>query len=216
MRRVAVKQLPLFAKPPSAKRPRRGRPKKPGSGLPHLRRPAVSPNHPHHVTIRMREGTWNLRSQRCFAEIAAALEVVRDRRDLRVVHYSVQGNHLHFLIEADDRRAMSNGIRALLISMARRLNRLMRTSGSRYRDRFHERALTSPSSVRTALKYVLTNASHHHRAPLVDPYSSGPWFSGWAPVVQFPKWTPVTGPPTSEPDSWVLKHGWRRAGRFLA
>ena len=93
-------------------RPRRGRPKKAGAGLPHLKRPAVDARHPHHVTVRMQRGVWNLRSQRCFRPIATALRAVRDRDGFRVVHFSVQGNHMHLVTEADDRGAMSNGMRA--------------------------------------------------------------------------------------------------------
>jgi REP element-mobilizing transposase RayT len=209
--RRRVTQRELF---PTPVRARRGRPKKLGAGLPHTRRPPVSPDHPHHVTVRVKKGTWNLRSQRCFLRIADAFKTAHDRKSIRLVHYSVQGNHLHLLVEANDRRAMSNGMRALLISLARRLNRLMSTTGSRFADRFHERALVSPNAVRTALRYVLTNAAKHHGHDLVDPYSSGPWFTGWAPHVPKPGWTPCTGPPTAEPESWLLRGGWRRAGAF--
>jgi len=204
-------QRELFARPPT----RRGRPKKPGSGLPHLRRPPLNPGHPLHVTIRVRKGTWNLRSQRCFSRIAEAFLVANSRGTIRIVHYSVQGNHLHLLVEADDRRAMSNGMRALLISMARRLNDLMRKSGGLFVDRFHERPLASPNAVRTALRYVLTNAHKHHGHDLVDPFSSGPWFGGWPANVRKPTWLPCTGPPVTKPASWLLRDGWRRGGAIV-
>ena len=207
-----TKQRELFATPSPT---RRGRPKKAGAGLPHLRRPPVDPNHPHLITVRVRRGTWNLRSQRCFATIVEAFGKAHEREDFRVVHYSVQGNHLHLLVEANDRRAMSNGMRALLISLARRLNVLMAQGGSRFTDRYHERALGSPRAVRTALRYVLTNAAKHHGHELVDPYSSGPWFTGWPENTQRPRWTPCTGPPTARPESWLLRGGWRRAGHTL-
>jgi len=194
---------------------RRGRPKKPGAGIPHLRRPPVNSAHPHHITARVRKGTWNLRSQRCFALIVLAFKTAHRREGFRVVHYSVQGNHLHLLVEADDRRAMSNGMRALLISMARQLNILMEKSGPLFTDRFHERALTSPNAVRTALRYVLTNANKHHGGELVDPFSSGPWFSHWPDGTRMPRWTPCTGPPTVRPESWLLRSGWKRAGAAL-
>ena len=138
-------------------------------------------DHPHHVTVRVRKGTWNLRSQRCFSRLARAFSRANERNSFRVVHYSVQGDHMHLLVEADDRRVMSNGMRALLISIARRLNRLMDMSGPRFADRFHERALASPSAVRTALRYVLTNAHRHHGHELVDAYSPGPRFAHWPP-----------------------------------
>jgi hypothetical protein len=110
---------------------------------------------------------------------------------------------------------MSNGVRALLISMARRLNVLMKKSGALFTDRFHERALASPSAVRTALRYVLTNAAKHHGHDLVDPFSSGPWFTHWPENTRMPRWTPCTGPPTRRPESWLLRGGWRRAGPVL-
>jgi len=209
---VSSQQRALFTARPPARR--RGRPKKPGAGLPHLRRPPVSRAHPHHVTVRVRKGTWNLRSQRCFALIVLAFKTAHRRENFRVVHYSVQGNHLHLMVEASDRRAMSNGIRALLISMARHLNILMDKSGPLFTDRFHERALTSPNAVRAALRYVLTNAAKHHGQELVDPYSSGPWFSGWPAQTKMPRWTPCTGPPTKAPETWLLRSGWQRAGAF--
>jgi len=208
--RLRTAQTKLFDRP----RARRGRPKKPGAGLPHLRRPPINRDHPLHVTIRVRKGTWNLRSQRCFACIAAAILVANARGTIRIIHYSVQGNHLHLLVEADDRRSMSNGMRALLISMARRLNDLMDKSGALFVDRFHERPLASPSAVRTALRYVLTNAHKHHGHELVDPFSSGPWFEGWPDDTKRPRWTPCTGPPTVPPESWLLRSGWQRAGSF--
>jgi REP element-mobilizing transposase RayT len=181
----------------------------------HRARPPVSPERPHHVTVRVRYGTWNLRSQRCFERVRDALDRVRDREGFRVVHYSVQGNHMHLIVEGDDRRSLSNGMRALLIRLARRLNKLMGVRGSGFEDRFHERVLGSPTQVRNTLKYVLGNHEHHVRGATVDPFSSGPWFAHWAQGVKLPKWLPYTGPPTSEPESWVLKGGWRRAGREL-
>jgi REP element-mobilizing transposase RayT len=38
---------------------------------------------------------------------------------LRHVHYSVQKDHLHCLIEAEDKRALSNGMKSLGARFAR-------------------------------------------------------------------------------------------------
>ena len=56
----------------------------------HRTRPAVTRHLPVHVTLRVREHVWNLRSARCHGVIAAALG---EARALRVVQYSVQGDH---------------------------------------------------------------------------------------------------------------------------
>lgn len=180
-------------------RPGAGRPKKPHAGLPHVRRSRVTRHVPHHVTVRVRRGTWNLRSQRSFGRFRAALAVVRRRLGFRVVQFSVQTDHVHMLVEATDRRTMSNGVRALLISFARRLNRMMGARGSRFADRFHEHRLETPTEVRNALRYVFGNHVHHlarhgkaHLAAIIDVFSSAAASIEVAP-----------------PESWLLRVGWR-------
>lgn len=176
-----------------------GRPKgsRRSTRISHARRPRVSRHVPHHVTVRACRGTWNLRSQRCFAPVARALRLARDRGDFRVVHFSVQHDHLHLVVEADHRHAMSNGLRALLSRAARGINGVMRARGRRFADRYHEHVLSNPSEVRNALRYVLANrASHRARRGLpvdhagVDPFSS--------------RVVPLVAPPRS----WLLRIGW--------
>lgn len=203
-------QAPLFSRRELAQpqRPKRGRPKKKGAGLPHTRKPPVDPRHPHHVTLRMRRGVWNLRSQRCFQPIADALRDVRkERTGFRVVHFSVQGNHVHLVTEANDRIAMTQGMRALSIRIAKQLNRVMGVRGRVYADRFHERVLTTPNEVRNVVRYVLGNHTRHltqvgkaHLAAAIDAFSSAN-----ESLAQVP-----TGPPWSRPESWLLRVGWRR------
>jgi REP element-mobilizing transposase RayT len=112
-----------------------------------------------------------------------------------VVHFSVQGNHVHLVVEADDRRAMTQGMRALLIRVAKRLNDLMGTSGRVYADRFHERVLRTSREVRNVVRYVLRNHEHHYGAtPEPDRFSSA-----------------VACDVVSAPGSWLLREGWARA-----
>jgi hypothetical protein len=90
----------------------------------------------------------------------------------------VQGNHLHFVIEADDTRAMSRGMQGLAIRMAKALNRVMNRRGSVFADRFHAHVLRTPREVRHALAYVLRNHAVHaersgrQASTAPDPYSS--------------------------------------------
>lgn len=98
----------------------------------------------------------------------------------QVVHYSIQSNHLHLIVEAQDRRTLSSGLRGLLIRIAFALNKLWNRHGSVFAGRFHERELLDPRQVRHALVYVLNNSRKHgvrHAGP--DPLSSGPGFDGW-------------------------------------
>jgi REP element-mobilizing transposase RayT len=155
----------------------------------------------------MAEHVWNLRSERSFAVIHGALEGTCSRHDFRVVHFSIQGNHVHLIAEASGTGALANGVRALCIRLARRLNAMMGTSGTVFSDRYHAHVLRTPAEVRNALRYVLGNhASHAARRgePLrngfVDPFSSAAAQTPRAP--QLALWT-VT--PTRAARTWLLR-----------
>ncbi len=115
-----------------------------------------------------------------------------------MIHYSVQGNHLHLVVEARDRVVFSRGMRALGIRLALGLNRMMGRRGPVFADRFHARVLRTPAEARNALAYVLDNfRSHALRrgeppgSPVPDRYAST---------------TAPAGPPLIvAPRSWLLR-----------
>jgi REP element-mobilizing transposase RayT len=176
---------------------------------PHDRREPLRPWQPVLVSVRMAPHVWNLRSARSFAVFDAALRGVRARGDFRVVHFSVQGDHLHAVVEADGSRALACGMRALGIRLARGLNRMMGRSGPVFEDRFHAHVLSTPAEVRNALRYVLGNLAKHAAewgermgGPWMDPYSSA------APrKVRAAQLAPFTEPAVAEPRTWLLGNG---------
>ena len=87
-----------FRTPRKRRRKRRGRPHKPGAGVPHRPR-AVQARHPLHVTFKVRRHVWQLRSRRCYSRIRAAFQRVAGRFETRIAHFSVQHDHLHMLVE---------------------------------------------------------------------------------------------------------------------
>ncbi len=107
--------------------------------------------------------------------IRAALRDAQ-RATFRVVHFSVQRDHVHLLVEASNRITLSSGMRGLAIRIARRLNRALRRRGSVFGDRWHGHALRSPREVRNALAYVLFNGTKHGAVPFgLDPCASVYW-----------------------------------------
>jgi REP element-mobilizing transposase RayT len=156
---------------------------------------------PVHVTLRARLAP--LRSQFLFPVVRLALGRASRRAPerFRIVHFSVQRDHLHLIVEARDKRALSSGVRSVAIRVARYVNDVLRRHGALWAERWHGRALKTPREVRNALVYVLANfRKHAQRTPRrgVDPYSSGAWFDGWR------EWHPTSGapPPLAEPRSW--------------
>lgn len=210
--------LPL----PPASPVRRGRGgARPGAGRPrlqdsesHRRRAPVSPRVPQHVTMRMAEHVWNLRAQRCFEPLRRVLGAVQ-RPGFRVVHYSVQGNHLHLLVEADDHAAFGSGLRSLAIRVARALNRVMGRRGRVLGGRTHARPLHTPTEVKRALRYVLLNRNHHvPDAVEADECSTAPWFRDWAALEEESPAAARAGPRfpcvAVAPKTWLLSVGYRR------
>lgn len=212
------------------KRPGAGRPPKGArSSERHKKRPPVDPRHPLHVTTRVVDGFGRLRTKDLFRAIGAATVVVFERDGFRIVHASVQNNHLHVIAEATSSETLSRGMQSFLISAGKRLNRAMtaRTGNVRrgrvFADRFHSRALTTPRAVRHCVSYVLNNWRKHgeDRARFaagwkVDPYSSGVYFGDWSELGSSPAmYVPprgYLGLLTWLPKTWLLRVGWLRHG----
>ena len=192
-------------------RPGSGRKHDPRSGVRHAARPKLSRHEGVHVTWRVEEDLPNLRRPELMAELRDAFDAGKERFGFRLVQFSVQANHMHLIAEADDQRALSRGMRALGVRIARRLNRALRRSGRVFADRYHARQLKTPTQVRNALRYVLNNALHHGlRGAQPDPCSSGPAFDGWRDrcVHELPK------APVCAARSWLLRVGWRKRGKI--
>jgi REP element-mobilizing transposase RayT len=204
--------------------PKRSRP-----GVSHVTRPGHDRRHPVHATLRARSGLPSLRSRALAAALRDALAAC-PRRGFRLIHDSVQTDHLHLVAEADDRQALIRGVHGLAVRCARRINRVARRRGTVWQDRYHARAMTTPRQVRaglvyharamttprqvrTGLVYVLLNFRKHLRAaPAIDPGSSGPWFEGWSVAPS----RPMDPCPVHRPKTWLASIGWRRAGGAIS
>src|SRR6267143_3732279 len=71
------------------------KPKGPRSLVSHRARPRFEKPTPVLVTMRVERHVWNLRCRRCFRAIAACFETSLGRFWLRLIEFSVLGNHLH-------------------------------------------------------------------------------------------------------------------------
>jgi putative transposase len=142
------------------------------AGVLHRRRPVLKSRFPVHVTWRMKHGVWNLRSRRCFTALARAFWGGGNRFGFRLVHYSVQGNHVHLLVEAQNEKSLSRAMCGLGVRVAKSLNRVMKRHGTVLDDRYHGRILKTPTEVKRVRTYLLTNAQKHHGFRFADPYAS--------------------------------------------
>ena len=232
-------QLPLFAKPADPRRGadrKRRRRKKPGpkpkarAGSRHKVRPELKARNPVHVVLRVVSAVGNLRRRATYKAVREATLTTARREDFRIVHLSIQRNHLHLLVEADHKGALSAGMQGFQISAAKHLNAAIskhqlgpRRRGAVFPDRYHAEIITTPTQARHALSYVMNNWRKHREDRVdmakswkIDPFSTAITFPGWAEYGDQPfLWR---GPPTYDPlvvyqpRTWLLREGYKRGG----
>jgi len=154
-------------------------------GVSHLKRPEFPARHPVHVTMRLLAGVGYLRGYSRMRAIENALREAEERFGVRIVHYSIQGNHLHLIVEAESAEALGRAMQGLAVRLARTLNRLARRGGKVFADRYHSHVLATLREVINAVRYVLENFRHHVRENL----SSDPCAGALVP-----------------PKTWLLQH----------
>ena len=126
------------------RRPGAGRPRRGGRGnVAHRAREAHHPAMPAHVTLRTR--CRSLRTQVVFPTVRKAISTSNRKApdDFRVCEFSVQGDHIHMLVEARDGKALSRGIQGLCVRIAKWTNRLLSMKGRFFADRYPCRMLRS-------------------------------------------------------------------------
>jgi REP element-mobilizing transposase RayT len=208
------------------------KPKGNRAGSPHQARPTIKPQHALHVVMRVVPAVGNMRRRSLYKAMRNATITAALRERFRIVHVSIQRNHVHMLVEADSKLALARGMQGFQISAARHINTALgfgarRRRGPVFADRYHVEVITSPTRARHALSYVLSNWRHHKEDQhglaatwLVDPFSSG---------ISFPDWQELDGQawmwPSREtydplmvrrPQSWLLREGWKIRGSISA
>jgi len=195
-----------------------GRPRNPGPRkVMHRKRLGFSNPRPIHVRIRLVDDVGVLRKPKSYQVLHTVFRQT-DSRGFRICHYSVQADHIHLIVEASDRAAMTAGMRAVNVRIGKCMNIMLeRDKGTVIADRYDEQHLGSPRQVRTTLAYVLNNVRKHVMAETgtrcergwLDPYSSAQYFDGWKshePV-------PITvESPVAAPRTLLLKKLWRKHG----
>jgi putative transposase len=119
--------------------------------------------------------------------VRRAMRGMLGRNDFQIVHVSIQDTHLHLLVEADDRKALTRGMQSFNIRLARIVHAEQGGVGKVFKYRYHATQIRTASHARHALAYVLNNWRRHYLDVdngrflkiKLDPYSSAVTFSGW-------------------------------------
>ena len=221
-----TKQLELQFRQHGGKRKGAGRKKSDKSLVNHLKRPKLNGREPINVTQRLVEGLPSIRNPQLMYAFARAVELAK-RFGLYVVHYDIQSNHIHLLVEAADKETLSRGMRSLGTSLAIAIKRVcgLVGRGRVFKGRYHARILQTPTEVKRALRYVIFNlAKHKNCGAIVDPYSSVHTLERLEGLVteeeyvrirkdtgRRPIWHHAVLQAVSEAGTYLLSVGWRKS-----
>jgi REP element-mobilizing transposase RayT len=187
----------------------------------HGKREPLPSGTPVHVTMRIDEDVGYMRKRDQYRAVRRATLQAFAKGLIRIVHLSIQGNHLHAIVEAKSSGELALGMKGFQVSAARHVNRACGRKGRVFADRYHARVITKPLQARRELAYVLNNWRKHGddrasfaRTWIIDPFSTAWRFTGWR---ENPggAWAVRAGYrpiPVHEARTWLLREGWRRYG----
>lgn len=149
-----------------------GRPAIHDKGIRHTVRPRIHKTTMLHLTIKVRENKADIKNKRILKLLHHAIKRARLQR-LKVLHYTLEYNHVHLLVEATNNQILHKGMQAFGITFSKWINRLKLRKGTVYKHRYHFHALRSTRERKNALNYIFTNGVKHGRTrSRIDPYNS--------------------------------------------
>ena len=192
---------------------------KPGR-VPHHARPALASRHPVHVTFKLEPSLPSVRT--LIEPLEECLRAGKERGAFRLIHYAVQAQHLHLIVEASNAEVLASGVKGISVRIARRVNKELGRRGRVFVERYHVHILKTPRETRTALACVLSNVRKHASQrgeqsawSWIDHCSSGRFFDGWRTPPGARPFVPQAIDelaPVAEPRTWLVTTGWRKHG----
>lgn len=173
-------------------------------GVAHRTRETVRPYTPLHINFKFKT---QIKKKSSLRILKRALFNAR-RKGLRIVHFSMQSNHIHLIVEAANNNILTSGMRALTVTFAKGLKK-----GKVQIERYHLHVLKTKREVKHAVYYVMFNQHKHEKGAymVIDEFTSA--ISALNLVKEYAKWLKITirllGPiviETDRPLCWLLSN----------
>jgi REP element-mobilizing transposase RayT len=149
-----------------------GRPAIHDIGIRHRERPKLTRLSSLHLTIKIKRIKADLKNKSILIVLKRAIYNAR-KKGLRVIHFSLEFDHVHLLIEAPDNFILGKGMQSLGVTLVRGINKLGQTSGEVYKHRYHFRKINSTRELKVVMNYIFHNGVKHRTAKkLVNQYHS--------------------------------------------
>ena len=164
---MGQKQLSIniFKGTHGGRRPGSGKKRISSKGVAHRTREKVSLKNPLHINFKYNTAIKNKQSLKL---LKRAIMNARSH-GLNIIHFSLQYNHVHLIIESQSNECLTRGMRSLTVTFAKGLKK-----GRVQLERYHLHVLRSLRETRNAVNYVLFNQQKHEkgRYTRIDGFSS--------------------------------------------
>ena len=162
---MKAKQLTLniYKGKHGGRRPNSGRKRIHSKGVSHEKREKVRFYTPLHINFKYKLTVKNKEG------LKALHRAIRNARThgLRIIHFSLQHNHVHLIVAATNNTTLTKGMRSLTITMAKTIDK-----GKIQIQRYHLHVLKTRREAKNAIHYVLFNERKHTGKMTIDSYST--------------------------------------------
>ena len=98
-------------------RPKAGRKRIHSKGVSHSKRELITKRTPQHINFKF---NCYIKNKDCLKLLKHAIDNAR-KMGLKIIHFSLQSNHVHLITEAENNDILTRGMRALTITFAKGL-----------------------------------------------------------------------------------------------
>lgn len=141
-------------------RKRAGRKAKHDRGVRHIKRERFFKDCSFHITIKVKQNKADIQNKQILKGLHRAILKAR-RKGVRVIHYTLEYNHVHLLVEASNNLLLSKAMQSFGITFAKYINKVKRINGDVYKQRHHLRKINGPLDLKHVLHYIFYNGVKH-------------------------------------------------------
>lgn len=141
-------------------------------GIRHISREIIERPSSLHITIKVRANKADIQNKKILKALHRAIMRARFK-SLKVIHYTLEYNHVHLLVECASNYRLGRAMQAFGICFAKAINKAKLSKGTVYKHRYHLRKIRSAQDLKRVINYIFSNGIKHKRTKsIIDPYNS--------------------------------------------
>lgn len=105
-----------------------GRKPKNDPGIRHTARPELKRSSSLHLTVKIEKRKANLKNKQILKILKKAILNAR-KLNLKIIHFALEYDHVHLLIEADNNITLGKGMQSFGVTLSKAINRYRKVTG---------------------------------------------------------------------------------------